>query len=78
MRETSNFLQWVLLSWLIYPAVSVVVVVVLNVQSIYTTKPYPEWLSLFKDVAYGIGDVIAKAILAFYVAARALDISVSL
>ena len=78
VADDARFVQWVLASWFIYPATSIIVVVVLITQRVYTSIPYPETLSLFKDVAFGIGDVFAKAILAFYVASNTLNGSATL
>lgn len=62
------FVWW----WVAYPIVSVVCAFALYAGRVSIQEPYPEALSLFKDVSFGVADVASKAAFAYYVAKRAL------
>lgn len=56
------------LPWIGYGVVAAVAIVVRQ----FVTEGYPEWLSVFKDVAYGSLDNWSKGVFAFYVVADVL------
>ena len=58
------------LPWLLYGVISLVAIVVRQ----FTTETYPEGLSVFKDISYGILDQFSKCIFAFYVVTGAMGV----
>ena len=67
---TAGYVYIFSLSWVFYGAVALVAILVRQ----FSPETYPEWLSVFKDVAYGILDQFSKGFFAFYVAAGALGV----
>lgn len=64
----ANAIYWFVFVWIVYMLVSIITSVVILCRNISVGEPLsPQW-TLFKDVCYGVADVISKAALAFYVA----------
>ena len=67
---TKGYVYVFSLPWIFYGVVALVAIVVRQ----FTPETYPEGLSVFKDVAYGILDQFSKGFFAFYVVTGALGV----